>query len=37
MLIEWQTRDMKDWQADAIIFFSFEKSEEPLPGFKRWM
>lgn len=37
MLIEWQTRDMKDWQADAIIFFGFEKSEEPLPGFKRWM
>ena len=26
-----------DWQADAVLFFTFEDSPEPLPGFKRWL
>jgi leucyl aminopeptidase len=37
MFIEWQITNPKEWQAEAIVFFSFEKSSEPLPGFKRWI
>jgi len=37
MQIEWQIGPPSDWQTDAIIFFVFEKSPEPLPGLKRWM
>jgi leucyl aminopeptidase len=37
MQIEWQVASLSDWQADAIIFFSFEKQSEPLPGFRQWM
>lgn len=37
MNAEWQIASLADWQADGIIFFSFEKAENPLPGFERWV
>ena len=37
MRIDWQIAPSSDWEAEAIIFFSFEDSSEPMPGLKRWM
>lgn len=37
MRIEWKIAPISDWKADALLFFAFEKADEPLPGFKRWM
>ncbi len=37
MLIEWKIAPVKDWHADAIIFFAFEKADEPLAGFRRYL
>lgn len=34
MQIEWQIAPTKDWQADAVVFFAFEKEDEELPGFR---
>jgi leucyl aminopeptidase len=37
MKIDWQIAPVSDWQADAILFYAFENSPEPLPGFDRWL
>ena len=37
MQIDWQIASIPDWQADAILFYTFENSPELLPGFKRWL
>ena len=37
MNVDWQIAPLSDWQADAILFYSFENTPEPLPGFKRWL
>lgn len=37
MQIDWQIASVSDWQADAVLFYAFEKASEPLPGFKRWL
>ncbi|MFP5213604.1 MAG: leucyl aminopeptidase family protein, partial [Acidobacteriota bacterium] len=37
MVIDWQTGSPSEWRADGLIFFAFEGSNEPLPGFRRWM
>lgn len=36
MQLEWLMGPMSDWRTDAIIFFSFEKSSELLPGLRRY-
>jgi leucyl aminopeptidase len=35
--VDWHIASVPDWQADAILFYSFEDSPDPLPGFRRWM
>lgn len=37
MQIEWQIAPVKDWHADAVIFFAFEKTDGPLTGFRRYL
>ncbi len=37
MKVDWQIAPVPDWQADAALFFTFEDSPEPLPGFRRWL
>jgi leucyl aminopeptidase len=37
MHIDWQIAPLSRWQGDAILFFGFERSLEPLPGFQRWL
>jgi leucyl aminopeptidase len=37
MQIEWQIAPQRLWHSDAIIFFSFEKAENPLPGFRDFL
>ena len=34
MQIEWKTAPMPEWQADALIFFAFEKPCGYLPALK---
>jgi leucyl aminopeptidase len=34
---DWQIAPASDWHADAILFYTFEDSPEPLPGFKQWL
>jgi leucyl aminopeptidase len=35
--VDWQIASVSDWQADALLFFTFEDAPEPLPGFRRWL
>jgi len=37
MQVDWQIAAISDWQADAVLFYAFEDSPEPQPGFKRWL
>lgn len=37
MDIRLETAAAADWQADAVIFYGFEKSTEPLPGLNLWL
>jgi len=37
MQVEWQIAPQKSWLGDAIVFFGFEKAENPLPGFGRFL
>lgn len=37
MRTEWQTAPLREWETDALLFFTFEDSPEPLPGIKRWL
>lgn len=37
MQVEWQIAPPKSWLGDAIVFFGFEKAEDPLPGFERFL
>lgn len=37
MIIEWKTAEISEWQADALIFPTFEKPHPNLPGLERWM
>jgi leucyl aminopeptidase len=37
MQVDWQIAAVPDWQADAVLFYAFEDSPEPPPGFKRWL
>lgn len=37
MQIEWQIVPLKNMQADAAVFFAFEKAEEHLPGLRRFL
>ncbi len=37
MQIEWQIAPQKQWHADAVVFFAFEKAEAHLPGLKRFL
>jgi leucyl aminopeptidase len=35
--VDLQIASVSDWQADAILFYKLEDSNEPLPGFRRWL
>lgn len=37
MQIEWQIAPLGKWQADALIFFVFEKPQEYLPGLRAFL
>jgi len=37
MQIEWQAAPLKNMQADAAVFFAFEKADEYLPGLRRFL
>jgi leucyl aminopeptidase len=37
MRVEWQIAPVSNWQADSVLFYTFEDSPDPLPGFKRWL
>jgi leucyl aminopeptidase len=37
MNVDWQIASVSDWTADAVLFYTFEDTREPLPGFKRWV
>ena len=37
MRIDWQIAPFSEWEAEAILFFTFEKSSDIQPGLKRWM
>jgi len=37
MQIEWQIAPRNEWQADALVFFVFEKSNEYLPGLRGFL
>jgi leucyl aminopeptidase len=37
MRIDWQIAPSSHWEAEAVLFFEYEDSTEPLPGFQRWL
>ena len=37
MQIEWQIAPRDEWQADALVFFVFEKPHEYLPGLRGFL
>ena len=37
MQIEWKTAPTSEWQADALIFFAFEKPREFLPALRQFL
>jgi len=37
MRVEWQIAPVKDWQADAVVFYAFEEPSETLAGLERWL
>ncbi|MCK8600818.1 leucyl aminopeptidase [Desulfoferrobacter suflitae] len=37
MHVHWSISPLADWQAEAILFFTFEDSRPLLPGFVQWL